>query len=412
MPTPPHLPGESDHAAYAADPEHLQRLLDACGIVPWHVDHRHGNAARFGAAVEQLTGFPSAEFERNPWLWGSLIHPDDLPDVEAALAALDRLGRYRAEFRCRTATGAWRWLETEAVMIAVGTDGAREMRGFVRDITPRKTLEAALQDANVVLERRVHERTAELEQARFDAEAANRSKDRFLSHMSHELRTPMNAVLGFARLLLLDGDNPLNADQRESVQEIVTAGEHLLGLLNEVLDLARIEAGKLELTLGTVLVTPLVDDCLALLQVELAAHGITVRHQPVPGEPVKVEADPRRLRQVLLNLLSNAVKYGHDGGTITVRSRADTDARVRIEIIDEGAGIAPEQCARLFEPFARLASHDGIPGTGLGLVLARQLVEAMHGSLGVDSVPGRGSTFYVCLPAAAAVPRMPRPAGD
>ena len=285
------------------------------------------------------------------------------------------------------------------------------MRGFVRDITQRKTLEQALRETNESLEVRVKERTAELEQARSEAETANQSKSRFLSQISHELRTPMNAVLGFARLLQLDEQEPLSATQRESVEEIVTAGQHLLQLLNDLLDLARVDAGKLHVVQETVSVTRLLDDCLALVAPEIAARELSVRRFAANGPPPQVIADPQRLRQVMLNLLSNAIKYNRAGGLLTVATHGAANGFVRIEVGDNGLGLTAAQRARLFEPFERLSMRDDIPGTGLGLALARQLVEAMGGSIGVDSEPGRGSTFHVCLPVSSAAPRLPH-AGD
>jgi signal transduction histidine kinase/ActR/RegA family two-component response regulator len=230
--------------------------------------------------------------------------------------------------------------------------------------------------------------------ARSAAERATLAKNDFLSSMSHELRTPLNAILGFGQLLEMA---ELGEPHGDSVRHIVQAGRHLLDLVNEVLDLARIEAGRLSLSPEPVEVDRLVREAVDLMLPAAADRGITVE-TALEGCDVHIHADRQRLKQVLLNLLSNAVKYNRDGGTVDVRCERRTDARIRISVRDTGPGIAPERRAGLFEPFDRLgAEQSAIEGTGLGLALARQLVEAMGGSIDVDSVPGEGSTFWVEL---------------
>ena len=227
--------------------------------------------------------------------------------------------------------------------------------------------------------------------------AASQEKSTFLSRMSHELRTPLNAVLGFAQLLELDAEQP---QTRESVDQILRAGRAMVGLVDELLDIGRIESGGLHLDLGPVLIGPLVTGVLTMMAPLVASRSLVVHdHREQPGAVVM--ADEARLRQVLLNLLSNAVKYTPDGGRVEVGVTRTPDA-VRLAISDTGPGMTVSELERLFTPFERLgAAQRGIPGNGLGLVVSKALVEAMGGHLEVDSRPGTGSTFTVALPSAS-----------
>ena len=237
------------------------------------------------------------------------------------------------------------------------------------------------------LEARVAERTAA-------ANRANQAKSDFLSRMSHELRTPLNSILGFGQILEMD---TLGERQRECVERILTAGRHLLGLINEVLEISRIEAGRLSLSLEPVPLQATVTGAMDLVA-PLAAQRRVALRMDVPDARRHVLADRQRLQQVLLNLLSNAVKYNRENGHVTVSSADAEEGRVRIRVTDTGPGIPAEQQARLFTPFERLgAEASGEEGTGLGLTLSRHLVEAMDGLLHVESEVGVGSTFAVDL---------------
>ena len=272
--------------------------------------------------------------------------------------------------------------------------------------------QSALRTLNTSLERKVAERTAELEAAKDAAEAANRAKSAFLARMSHDLRTPLNAVLGFSQLLML---NPILAEAgqtRRQVQLIHDAGRHLLEMIDEVLDLARIESGGLRLSLEPVDACLQVAEALRLVEPLAEQHRVNVEHRDTRG-PCLVLADQTRLRQVLVNLLTNAIKYNHDGGSVEVAVTGD-EAGAQVAVVDSGRGMTSQQLASLFQPFNRVgAEGSGVEGTGLGLVIAKQLLEAMHGSLAVSSVPGEGSTFTLWLPAAAQPSRPSvQPAAD
>jgi signal transduction histidine kinase/CheY-like chemotaxis protein len=234
-------------------------------------------------------------------------------------------------------------------------------------------------------------------QARQAAETANLAKDEFMSRMSHELRTPLNAVLGFAQLLELED---LDADGRDSVAQILKGGRHLLDLINEVLDISRIESGTLQLSSEPVSVTTVIDDVLQLTAPLAAAQDIELVAGASPTTATHVLADHQRLIQILLNLVGNAIKYNREGGTVVVASEAVDPGLVRITVADTGPGILPEHRARLFTPFERLgAERTEIEGTGVGLALSRRLADAMGGHLDVDTTVGQGSTFWVDLPA-------------
>ena len=239
-----------------------------------------------------------------------------------------------------------------------------------------------------------------LRAARDEAERANQAKTQFLSSMSHELRTPLNAVIGFSQVLEHNADGNLTARQVRQLGEIRRAGGHLLALINDLLDLSRIEAGYTTLSLMPVPLAEVADDCVQLVQPLLAREGRTL--DLAAGPAVTVRADRMRLKQVLLNLLSNAIKYNRPGGRVRLawHQGAEGDEGVHIEVHDEGPGLSDEAQARLFQPFERLgAEAGGTEGTGIGLALSRQLVQLMQGTIGVRSTVGQGSCFWLRLPA-------------
>ena len=270
------------------------------------------------------------------------------------------------------------------------------------DRRERAAAEAALRRLNVELEQRVAERTRalieaneSLEQARRAADRANQAKSEFLSRMSHDLRTPLNAIMGFAELMEYD---PLTAEQKTYVENILGASRHLLNLINESLDIARIEAGRLTLSLEPVTVAEVLAPAATLIQPLASRRGIRVELR-VP-EDLRVVADRHRLNQVMLNLLANAVKYNVEEGSVFVEGEC-RGGTVVIEVVDTGVGIAEDKLARLFTPFERLGAESStVEGTGLGLAVSKLLVEAMHGSLTAHSEPHTGTTFRLELPAA------------
>jgi signal transduction histidine kinase/ActR/RegA family two-component response regulator len=237
----------------------------------------------------------------------------------------------------------------------------------------------------------------ELRAAKEEADRANQAKSEYLSRMSHELRTPLNAILGFAQLLELED---LADEQRENLHFILNAARHLLALINEVLDIAAIEAGRLPLSLEPVAVADVVAETVSLIRPLADQHQVLLVSPPVSCQ-VHVMGDRQRLKQILLNLLSNAVKYNRQGGRVELACGPADGDRMRVAVRDTGPGIAPDAMGQLFVPFERLGSEQtGVEGAGLGLPLSKRLAEAMGGTLEVSSTAGQGSTFWVELPQA------------
>jgi len=254
---------------------------------------------------------------------------------------------------------------------------------------------ATLAERSVQMEAEIYQRSAELQAANMELRAANKARSEFLSRVSHELRTPLTAILGFGELLK---GTELNDDQRDWVGIVHRAGVHLLELLNDVLDIARIDTGHLSMSLEPVPIEPLVKDAIALMQPMADALGVTIETASSGFPRSYVLGDNQRLRQVLINLLSNAIKYNRASGTVTI-SVEDADPFVRLAVADTGRGLTDEQLARLFVPFERLdAQLAGIEGTGLGLALSRDLVNSMGGTLAGTSRLDEGSTFTIELP--------------
>jgi PAS domain S-box-containing protein len=330
---------------------------------------------RFNRAGEELLGYSRSD------LLGKNDH-DLFPSEEAEFfTSKDRevLAGGRLvdipEERIQTREEGERFLHTRKIPILDADGHPVYLLGISEDITDRRMADAQIRESKEVAER------------------ANRAKDEFLSRMSHELRTPLNAVLGFAQILEIEDPTP---DQRESIRQILAAGRHLLGLIDEVLDVSRIATGRLSLSSEPVSVTDALTEAADLIRPLAVGRGIRLRIDDADG--LHVLADRQRLKQVLLNLLSNGVKYNREGGDILVTWAHVTPDRLAIRVADTGLGIAAEAMARLFDPFDRLgAETSGVEGTGLGLALSKGLIEAMGGTVKAESEVGAGSAFTIEL---------------
>jgi len=320
-----------------------------------------------GLVQDQLSG----------WGWEQTFHPDDLQTtLDGWRNAIKHGSAFELEYRLkRAADGIYRWFLCRASPLKDGNGNIIKWFGTSTDIEDQK-----------------HAQTT--------AEGANRAKSDFLSSMSHELRSPLNAILGFAQLMASDSPPP-TPSQQASIDQILKAGWHLLELINEVLDLAKIEAGQASLSPEPVSVAEALRECHSMIEQQALKRGIRMRF-PLLEFPCFVRADRTRLKQILLNLLSNAIKYNRDQGTVEVQCSVNGN-RVRLSVHDTGAGLAPERVAQLFQPFNRLGQEAGPEeGTGIGLVVTKRLVELMGGTIGADSAVGVGSVFWVELGAASA----------
>ena len=309
-------------------------------------------------------------------------------------------------FTARRANGVT--FPIEASVSCLDTQAGRTYTLIVRDISERVRHEEALRDQAESLSdsaRELKTLNEELHRRQLDLERAMTARSRFYASMSHELRTPINAVLGYSTLLLERIYGPLNEKQAEGIERSQKAARHLLELVNDVLDLSKIEAGKIDLRLQPVEFPGLIEDLFVTVRPLADEHGSSLSLEVEGDAPIRVVSDPRRVRQILLNLLSNAIKFGR-GRPIRVLCSRTADAGVQVEVIDQGEGISREDQERIFHEFVQLGKTQLQDGTGLGLPISRRLAELLSGELAVESSPGNGSTFRLRLPSSAE-PRPP-----
>ena len=353
--------------------------LIAChaGIGTWELGGSEGTAL-WDEQMFRLRGLEARPFAPDRAERLALTHPDDRPFNLDGPAHLDlAMAPTAYEFRVRLPDGSYRWLASRSAPLRDADGKLLRRVGVNWDVTEAKNAELVRQQALL-------------------AERESRAKSQFLSRMSHELRTPLNAVLGFTQLLQLEAQQlPPNGTRAERLEHIRAAGEHLLTLIDDVLDLSSLQAGTLKLDLQAVTIAAAVGQALPLVAELAGTLQVVVHRGAIDGT---VRADPTRLRQVLLNLLTNAIKYNRAGGQVIVDAAVDAGL-VRLRVRDTGRGLRPEQLDQLFEPFNRLgAEADGIEGSGIGLTIVKVLVEGMGGQVSVSSVPERGSVFEVTLP--------------
>jgi PAS domain S-box-containing protein len=365
------------HAAQDALREAYERAALAArgaGIGTWERDPARGTT-HWDAQMYRLRGLDPARTDATHGMSLASIHPDDRALVEAHHQRAAARGEpVTYEFRVLWPDGSMHWLASRALGVFDDAGALQRLIGVNWDVTAQKT---------------ARDERAEKEAALRES----RAKSEFLARMSHELRTPLNAVLGFTQLLQAEEDGSAPA-RSEKLQHIRTGGEHLLALINEVLDLSSLESGQMRLNLDATPVAEVAREALAMVERLAAARGITLEIGALDGI---VMADRTRLRQILINLLSNAIKFNRPDGRVAIRCRV-SGTRVVLRVADTGRGMTTEQLSHLFEPFNRLgAEREGIEGTGIGLVIVKVIVERMGGTLRVASRPGRGTAFEVRL---------------
>jgi PAS domain S-box-containing protein len=371
---------ESAQAALRDSEQRFRNILNTVPIGVIYTDLA-GSVKQTNPRFCELTGYSDDELllMTSP----QYTHPADAAQDAELSGRLVRgdIPMYRCEKRYLTKDGRTLWVQETVTLLRDETGQARRIVGVVEDITE-------------------HLRLQEAEKARDLAEAANRAKSEFLSRMSHELRTPLNAMLGFAQLLELDRRHPLSSDQRPWVGQIQQAGWHLLEMINDVLDLSRIESGNLKLKIEPVSLPDVLAASIAMVGTDAQRRSIRITTDLTEGTGVVV-GDATRVKQVLTNLLSNAVKYNTDAGRIHVTARVRDAGAVELAVTDTGLGMTPQQLAELFQPFNRLGrERSAQEGTGIGLVISQRLAELMGGSLRARSIAGEGSSFVLTLPRA------------
>ncbi|MGK2952043.1 MAG: PAS domain-containing protein [Thiobacillus sp.] len=354
----------------------LREAQTLASIGNWTADLATGELI-WSDEIYRIFGYEPRSFAPSIEAFHAMVHPDDRAGVRESEKAAERTGRHDVVHRILRPDGTVRHVHELAQAETDATDRLMRLAGTVQDITEQVETEQALIAA------------------RDEADRANKAKSEFLSSMSHELRTPMNAVLGFGQLM--EYDDTLPGEHLDSVREILKAGYHLLELINEVLDLAKVESGQIDLSLEPVEVCPIVDECLGLVGPLADKRNIQLTHLGLAGAMVR--ADRTRLKQALLNLLANAIKYNREGGIVRLDVRPEGKDRLRIRVMDTGPGIPARRLVELFQPFNRLdAEGSDIEGTGIGLTITQRIVEMMGGAVGVESEVGIGSTFWIELP--------------
>ena len=378
--------------------EHAFRQFFEAGLVGMTIADPDLQWREMNGRMARMLGYTPEELRRLSW--ADFTHPGDVPVDQANYARLlsGEIDGYVMDKRYVCKDGSL--LECRLAVRCERAEDGNLARVFavVEDISDWRRAEHALQVQRELLEQQMAERTRELVAARDAAQQASRAKSEFLSSMSHELRTPLNAILGFSQLIDLDRD--LGERSRGQLREVLRAGRHLLRLINEVLDLAQVESGRLALSPEPLRLHELVDEAAALTDPMARPRGLRLQRRVAPE--LVVLADRMRLKQVLLNLLSNAAKYGRPGSQVVLEAAACGPGSVRLTVSDQGPGIAPELLDLLFKPFSRLGAERGtVEGAGIGLALSRRLMELMGGRIGVDSRPGEGADFWIELPTSA-----------
>jgi PAS domain S-box-containing protein len=372
--------------------EKFRQLAENVREVFWMMPPTADRILYVSPAYEQVWGKTCDSLYGDPMSWADSIHPEDLEQAHALFARQIRGEALASEYRIATPDGREKWIRDRAFPVIDGSGDVTRIVGIAEEITERKRYEA------------------ELIRAREGADAANLAKSRFLANMSHEIRTPMNGVIGMIQLLL---HTALTPQQRQFAEVAEASGRTLLTLIDDILDLAKIEAGRIVMENAELGVAEIVESVVQLFGAQAGAKGLGIHSRVSPKIPTALRGDPHRLRQVLTNLTANAIKFTHRGEvTVTAELaewRESGQAVVRFVVADTGIGISPGRIDALFSPFvqADASTTRKYGGTGLGLAISKQLVEMMGGAIHVDSVEGRGSTFRFTALLESVAPRTP-----
>lgn len=379
----------------------------------------------FSPAAKELMGYGADEEIDRIEAWSDRLHSDDRARVWSAVYAhLEKGAAYDVEYRLQVRPGEYRWLRGRGQVVRDEHGAPRRMAGTISDITDRKRVEQEVAEHTLALtetNRLLHEsslhieqqaaalkqQAAELERAKQEAEEANAAKSMFIANMSHEIRTPMTAILGFVDLMLdevAETHNQETSRWRQPLLTIKRNGEHLLTIINDILDLSKIESGRLEIEGLECSVRDQLEEVAALMQSRARLKGLSLRVACAPDVPGTIKTDPTRLRQIVLNLVGNAVKFTTSGHVlVTASMQSDASRRLQIDVADTGIGLTPEQLSSMFRPFVQADNTTSrkFGGTGLGLAISKRLAMLLGGDIVVESEMGKGSTFRITLAAEA-----------
>ena len=363
----------------------LRQLIENTRDVFWLMDVETHTVVYVGDSYARTWGRPPRHDTPMPWFDGVYRH--DRRRVRAAEKRLLTEQQCDVEYRIKHHDGTLRWIRTRAFPVRDALAKVVRVAGFSEDTTEARAF-------------------AEMNRLRELAEAANQAKTEFVAQISHELRTPLNSILGFAQLIVRSAKDADPLDQIENVNEILRAGEHVTKVVEEMLDLSRVELGRLPLSLLPTNLNDALCDAATMVRSAATEKQIELRlPDRSPASDMLVKADPVRLRQVILNLLDNAIKFNVEAGTVRVRIERQRSSRVSLTVVDSGPGFSADDAERMFTPFERLGQETkGTDGTGIGLALSRRLAQAMGGDLTASSTPGDGATFRLDL--------VPATAGD